>query len=516
MTVETEIQRWHCHDVQIRTNQEVGSPFEAQAAGRFVHQESGRELRLPGFYEGDGVWVVRFSPDIEGLWSYEAQVATDGENVVEARGAIHCVPNTNDRIHGKLRIDPEQRQAFRYEDGTSYILVGYEADWLFALDLEHEQLIRTEPFLDKIADSGFNHIVMNVYAHANDWGQIDNAGNYDYSKPPMWPFGGTNDEPDYRTINTSFFKKLDLVIGAMQSRGLVAHLMIYVWNKRVNWPGSDSPEDNRYFDYVVSRYQAYSNVVWDIAKEALAYGHCNSTYIAGRIDRLRKLDAYSTLLTVHSSNFCNQHLELIDFYSIQCWSSSLYTVMRQLAVKHADMPIYNIEHGGYEEGPYRLFEGDFQDAKVCLQRNYECMFAGVYSTYYWQNSAWNIIIHDVSELEEAQRPKYSYFANMNELFTKYAYNELRPASGLSQSGYSLASEHGCYLFLKPYGGKNMGITLPHADNGYMAVWFNPFTGETQAAGSYGRMKWERISSPWGIQMAVLVVEARTVVEVEAY
>jgi len=40
-----------------------------------------------------------------------------------------------------------------------------------------------------------------------------------------------------------------------------------------------SAEDNRYFDYVIKRYQAFPNIIWDVSKEALDYGRCDIPYI---------------------------------------------------------------------------------------------------------------------------------------------------------------------------------------------------------------------------------------------
>jgi hypothetical protein len=38
--------------------------------------------------------------------------------------------------------------------------------------------------------------------------------------------------------------------------------MIYVWNKLVNWPEMHTQGDDLYFDYIIHRYQAFSNVIF--------------------------------------------------------------------------------------------------------------------------------------------------------------------------------------------------------------------------------------------------------------
>ncbi|MDZ7605444.1 MAG: hypothetical protein U5K79_07600 [Cyclobacteriaceae bacterium] len=99
------------------------------------------------------------------------------------------------------------------------------------------------------------------------------------------------------------------------------------------------------------------------------------------------MDAYNRLITVHDYEYCSREADRVDFISIQNWRSDLYSLTLEAYLKHSDKPVMNIEHGGYEEGPYLTFEGNYVNAETCLTRNYECVFAGVYSTYYWQNTS---------------------------------------------------------------------------------------------------------------------------------
>jgi len=45
--------------------------------------------------------------------------------------------------------------------------------------------------------------------------------------------------------------------------------------------------------------QAYPNLIWDISKEALGYGHTDVNYITSRIEHLRELDQFEHLVTAH-------------------------------------------------------------------------------------------------------------------------------------------------------------------------------------------------------------------------
>ncbi|NJL30154.1 MAG: DUF4038 domain-containing protein, partial [Phycisphaerales bacterium] len=163
---------------------------------------------------------------------------------------------------------------------------------------------------------------MNVYAYDARWGERDKIDNkYDFSKPSYCLFGGTNENPDFSTLNFEFFNHLDRVIAHLNEQGIVAHLMMYVWNKQVNWPAPNSLEDNRYFDYIVKRYQAFPNIIWDVSKEALLYGRNDKEYINSRIDRVRRLDGHERLLTVHDYDYCSSFPNKVDFISIQDWTT---------------------------------------------------------------------------------------------------------------------------------------------------------------------------------------------------
>ncbi len=117
----------------------------------------------------------------------------------------------------------------------------------------------------------------------------------------------------------------------------------------MNWPEPGSKEDNMYFDYVVKRYQAYPNLVWDISKEALAYGRDDLGYITERIDRLRKLDGHGRLVTVHDYGYCAKHPDKVDIISIQDWKANIYDATSRVVKRHPDKPVFNIEHGGYRK-----------------------------------------------------------------------------------------------------------------------------------------------------------------------
>jgi hypothetical protein len=270
--------------------------------------------------------------------------------------------------------------------------------------------------------------------------------------------------------------------------------------------------DDAYFDYVVARYQAFPNLVWDVSKEALTYGRCDEDYIHERIGRLRRLDGHQRLVTVHDYGYNARHPEKVDFISVQNWASGTWHRMDEIRKKHPDMPILNVEHGGYEESPYEVFHGDYTDPVTCLERNYEIVFAGVYSTYYWQATSWYVVVPDPMGLPADERPHFEYYRHLASLFDRYDFSSLEPADGLSSSGYALTNGKDLFLFYVPGANHSFSATLEGRASRGRASWFNPLTGETQDMGEMELRPWHGFTSPWQGSPSVLILEDTELVE----
>lgn len=361
-----EIEKWEVIDIPINATVKTKQLFTVDANAIFSHS-SGKKMTVPVFYNGGSEWLIRFSASDIGNWTYKIE---SKQNALNGRtGRVKVVRNADITNHGGVVLSSENKQSFYYEDGTPYFVLGYELDWLFALDYENEQgLPKSEHLLSLIKKNGFNHIVMNVYSHDVSWDKDPKLASHPEhefgGKQNIFPFLGSNEKPDHSALNIEFFKKFDRTVQLLHDKRLVAHLMIYVWNKLVSWPEMNSAADNMYFDYIVKRYQAYPNVVWDISKEALYYGRADEAYIKDRIDRLRALNFYQRLVTVHDYKYCTKYPEQVDFISTQDWKHDIYNQMLNVRKRFPNKPIYNIEHGGYEQSPYLVFPGDYVDPEV--------------------------------------------------------------------------------------------------------------------------------------------------------
>ncbi len=505
--------QWEVNDLVYTVKETIAKPFSRQVYAVVTGDEGGQ--KIPLFYNGNKEWVFRYSSSTVGRKSFVLKSAIKELN--GKTGTFIITENKRRGRHGGVVLDKANPQHLFYEDGSHYFNLAFECDWLFALDYGQEDIPKTKHLLSLLNQYAFNQIVMNVYSYDVSWPKDKRLlahPEHEYgAREDIFPFLGSNSNPDYSSLNIDFFKHFDKVISQMHSQDIVSHLMIYVWNKKVAWPDMESEADNMYYDYVVKRYQAFPNIIWDVSKEALHHKRATKAYVLERIARARRLDAYNRLVSVHDYGFCRNNADHVDFISMQNWKHTLYQHMLEARNEFPQKPIFNIEHGGYEESPYVVFPGAYANAEACLRRNYMCLFAGGYTTYYWQGASWNVVIHNPFEQpKDFIKPHFEYFKHMRKLFDTVHFENCKPLSRYNGSGYNLTNKKdGIVLMYVPkenqWVGANNVIENVFDHKHATKQWFNTLTGELTQAMKFEKKNlgfWEW--RPWrGEADAILVI-----------
>lgn len=372
-------------------------------------------LAVTAFYDGGSTWRFRFTPDAEGMWQWSTHCPAD-PGLDAQTGSVNCSAaaamattstwSSGAQARGGVVRDPAHPHHMQFEDGSQYFLVGYEVDWLWALLLEEGPTV-TAGFVDHVASFGFNQFLMSVYANHSTW----NAGLPPNTPPrvsptsvipwAMTPAAGI----DYSTLDVRFFQNWDRVMRLLESRGVVAHLMIYVGNKAVLWPQRLSEDDDLYWQYVMARYSAFPNVVFDMSKEAGSYG-MGRDYVLNRLALMNEMNGHRRLVTSHSgvmwSNECNdlpitlcsmqQHF---DNHTGGQW----YDGIIKARAAAPSMPIANMEFM-YEAGVVRGCSGSAahdcvqtpEDVSTARMVMWDLYMAGGYGAWYNCDTAWDVIV----------------------------------------------------------------------------------------------------------------------------
>ena len=125
-----------------------------------------------------------------------------------------------------------------------------------------------------------------------------------------------------------------------------------------------------------------------------------------------------------------------------------------------------------------------------------CLFAGVYTTYYWQGASWNVIIYNPFELsDDFIKPKFEYFEYMKKLFNVLDFSRMKPTPWKNGSAYNLTDDSGTvllYIHKENYGIDAAFLRKEH--NNRTVQWFNTLTGEFSEIESV--TKSGKFISPW--------------------
>jgi hypothetical protein len=465
-----EVPQWQTHDFAFKSSTKHENPFNVALSAEVTGPEGIHFTQL-GFYDGDGTWKIRLGPNTPGRWSLRT-VSSDSELNGKTVENLLCVKPKNPRLHGGLLVDPEHPHHFIREDGTRFFYSGFECDWLWAVDLAtcDPKLPQTTILLDKLAAHGFNVVYMNIYAHVG-FGRPDQQPNF--GPPPKYAFGGSNDNPDHSVFNLPFWQHYDRVIQALWERGIEAHIMLKVYNKRVKWPQTASLEDDLYFKYALARYAPFSNVHWDFSKES--NNEKNLDYKLGRMALIRQHDPYRRLLTTHTDrkDYTNYY-GVLDYRTDQNHTNYHRTALRQRS--HEQWPVVNSEYG-YEQGPAGAADKTYSganDALTVFKRAWEVYMAGAYGAYYYTYTSWDVVrVNDTPA-------GYAYYKHLADFFNRVGLWQLDPDDSLVDSGHCLANPGVEYVAYQP-DNKTFTLKVAQAEGGLAAEWFNALTGETVKA-----------------------------------
>ncbi|HRW08264.1 MAG TPA: DUF5060 domain-containing protein, partial [Caldilineaceae bacterium] len=116
-TTQSTVEQWGIFELA-RTGRADGNPFlDNSFAAHFSYKH--REITVDGFYDGDGIYRVRFMPDVQGEWRYRTQsnlAELDGQE-----GSFTCgAPSEGN--HGPVQV--ANTYHFAYADGTPYKQIG--------------------------------------------------------------------------------------------------------------------------------------------------------------------------------------------------------------------------------------------------------------------------------------------------------------------------------------------------------------------------------------------------------
>jgi Domain of unknown function (DUF5060)/Protein of unknown function (DUF4038) len=472
---------WYPQDLPFTSNANKANPymdvtdFKATFTG-----PDGVKLTVPGFYAGGQVWKVRFSPTSAGTFSYVTSSAQDSSLDGLTGTVPPGIPNPN--AHGAVRVDTDHPHHYLYADGTRYFQMGYELDWLGLMDFGDPNITKAKTLIDMVAANGFSEVNMQAYAYDTSW-KSGITSAFDFGPPTQFPWAGSNAAADNTKMNEAFWQNYDRVIAYLFEKGINAHIFFKFVRtygaKLVAWPAKNSAEEDMYIRFLTARYQAYSNVFWDLIKES--YEEPDQVYIASRLNFIKANDAYQRLRTLHDSdggqsqyspNYYDvaSHQGTVDFYTDQ--QTDQYKAATA-AIKKRAMPYLNAEVTLYQIGNDGTFAYKGNPKEDVFNTNMEVLMAGGYFTYYYSLQAWDIARWNETPNGITWYKTLSAFMKNTGWYNMVAADEL--IGGGAIGTHCLANPGKEYIVFKSGTGK-VTLNVVGAASPLAAKWINLYTG----------------------------------------
>ena len=296
-----DVEQWGVFETQV-TGPADGNPFvDVTFGAKFTF--GARTVDVPGFYDGDGVYRVRFSPDSVGKWTF---VTTGSAKELQGHaGALTCVAA---KTGNRGPVGTAHEFHFQYADGTPYFPFGTTC---YAYGFLGEPFERQT--LDALKTAGFNKVRMCLLP--KPLGQrkpfampFEHAG-------PVLPAGAedladnsTSKETfDLSRLNPAYFRHVEERIKDLGAMGVEADVILFHPYDAWGFKAMPAEADDRYLRYAVARLSAYRNVWWSIANE---YDLIKAKTMKDwdRFFRIvQESDPYSRLRSIHHSHTIYDH-----------------------------------------------------------------------------------------------------------------------------------------------------------------------------------------------------------------
>lgn len=280
------VEKWGMYEVELKGST-TGNPFFGiEFSAQFTNGD--HTYDPDGFYDGNGIFKIRFMPDKEGVWVYKTKSNRDELNGKEGR--FTCTPASPGN-HGPVRV--RNQYHFEYRDGSPFYPFGTTIyEWIFQTEQTRRQTLET------LKSAPFNKarfLLVPPYSEKYLSGP---------TKLDKFPFEGNSKENwDFSRFNVAFFQHFEKCLQQILELGIEADIILFRPYDNGKW-GFDTMDDEtnaRFTRYAVARLAAYRNVWWSMANENSFMEH----FTEADWDRLFQIvdekDPYNHMLSIHNA-----------------------------------------------------------------------------------------------------------------------------------------------------------------------------------------------------------------------
>lgn len=268
------VEKWDIFEIEFKGRSDKNPFVDYWIRGTFTGADE--KVTVDGFYDGDGVYKIRFMPAYEGVYTYRIEGSFSDE-VTE--GKFEVTPAVSANNHGRVRVIDETHLG--YEDGRPYYSIGTTCyAWVYQTESLQEQTLET------LKNSPFNKIRFCMFPKYYEF-NLREPAYYPYErgsgegldmnlvekeakerivfpgmKPPVMDFNF-----NYYKPCTATYQRFDRHIRKLRDMGIEADIILMHPYDRWGLNDMNKEACDLYIRYMTARYGAYRNVWWSLANE---------------------------------------------------------------------------------------------------------------------------------------------------------------------------------------------------------------------------------------------------------
>ena len=246
------VEQWGIFELAL-TGSAEGNPFlDVELTAQFSYRH--RTIEVDGFYDGDGMYRVRFMPDTQGTWQYRTH--SNRDELSGAAGTFTCIAPAPEN-HGLVHVADTYH--FAYADGTPYKQIATTCYvWTHQGDELEAQTLET------LGGAPFNKMRMCVFPKHYAFNENEPerypfpclsrgssawSGSWAVDVQSGWKF-------DFSRFEPTFFQHFEQRVGQLRDMGVEADLILFHPYDRWGFATMDAATDDRYLRYIVARLAA--------------------------------------------------------------------------------------------------------------------------------------------------------------------------------------------------------------------------------------------------------------------
>jgi len=159
VVLAADASQWRVSELTFQSDRDYRDPFDFEVAGlsaEFVGPANQRFV-VPGFWDGERTWRIRFTPTVPGEWVYVTRSHDAGDHGLnEQHGSLTAGPPSGEtalRRHGGFLRSSVNGRYLTYTDGTPFFWLG---DTWWTVPSEAPSLAQFSQMVERRVTQGFS------------------------------------------------------------------------------------------------------------------------------------------------------------------------------------------------------------------------------------------------------------------------------------------------------------------------------------------------------------------------